>query len=62
MKTAMITAKVADFFKRLIVPTIYDKLITGLPITAVGLTADDSAIGAAVGVMEDDYVFKLLSL
>ncbi len=62
MRTGMITKETAPAFESLVLPSIYALFQKGSPVTAVGLTEEDRPIGAAMGYIDRDGVFKLLSL
>ena len=61
MEVTSITEENLQYFRDLILPDVYDALVRGLPVSAVGLVDDGVACGAVAGYI-DGTVYHVASL
>lgn len=62
MKVKMITSPTRELYKNMIMPDVYQAIENGAPMTAIGLSKDNIAVGALVGAITNGDVFEVQSL
>lgn len=58
----MITSPTRALYKNMIMPDVYQAIENGTPMTAIGLSEDNIAVGALVGAITEGDVFEVRSL
>lgn len=62
MKVKMITPSSREYYKELILPQVYKSMEDKMPITALGLSDKNKAVGALAGLIVEGNVFEVLSI